>query len=152
MGLRLSFFSRIGSKIGDFSSAKEIQTSKNKRKYNLNTNMIQSLSTGNIAEEVKKYKEEKEIDSDKENIGSTLYWSPEQELGKKVNNKNDIYAVGLVLYVMCECYDSEKALKKGLTELKKKNIFSEKIKKEYNLQYNLILKMIKWKEMVEENN
>ena len=159
-------------KIGDFSSAKEIQTSKNKRKYNLNTNMIQSLSTGNIAEEVKKYKEEKEIDSDKENNGSTLYWSPEQELGKKVNNKNDIYAVGLVLYVMCECYDSEKALKKGLTELKKKNIFSEKIKKEYNLQYNLILKMIKkepvdrpdcekllesdemikWKEMVEENN
>ena len=73
---------------------------------------------------------------------------------------------------MCECYGSEKEIIKGITDLKKKNIFSEKVQKEYKLQYKLILQMIKkepidrpdcgfllesdemnkWKEMVEENN
>ena len=159
-------------KIGDFSSAKEILSSKLKRKINVNTNLILSQSMGNITEQEKQFQEEKDIDSDKENNGSTLYWSPEQEKGKLVNKKTDIYAVGLLLYLMCECYGSEKEIKKGILDLKKKNIISEKVKTMYNLQYNLILKMVKkdpsdrpdcekllesdemtkWKAMVEDNN
>ena len=159
-------------KIGDFSSAKEIKNLKSKRKVNLYKNIMLSQSTGNIAVELKKFNGEKDFDIEKENNGSTLFWSPEQEQGKLVNKKTDIYAVGLVLYVMCECYGSEKEIIKGITDLKKKNIFSEKVQKEYKLQYKLILQMIrkepidrpdcgfllesdemnKWKEMVEENN
>ena len=159
-------------KIGDFSSAKEIKNLKSKRKVNLYKNIILSQSTGNIAVELKKFNGEKDFDIEKENSSSTLFWSPEQEQGKLVNKKTDIYAVGLVLYVMCECYGSEKEIIKGITDLKKKNIFSEKVQKEYKLQYKLILQMIKkepidrpdcgfllesdemnkWKEMVEENN
>ena len=159
-------------KIGDFSSAKEIPPTKFKKKQNLNNRMMLSQSTGNIAKEAQNCKDEIEIDSDKDMSGSRLYWSPEQEQGISVNKKSDIYAVGLVLYVMCECYGSDKEIKKGIMDLKRKNIFSEKVKNLYKLQYNLILQMIeyepndrpdceqlldseemtKWKNMVEENN
>ncbi len=40
-----------------------------------------------------------------------IEWSPEQERGKPVNKKSDIYAVGLLLYVMFECFCNEKELK-----------------------------------------
>ena len=157
-------------KIGDFSSAKEIQSSKRNKKIISKSKMIQSQSMGNIAQEANN--STNEIDLDKENIGSTLYWSPEQEQGKQVNKKSDIYAVGLVLYAMCECFSNEKEIKKGIINLKMKNIISDKVKNLYKLQYNLILKMIenepgdrpdcenlldcdemkKWKMMIEENN
>ena len=157
-------------KIGDFSSAKEIQSSKINKKIICKSKMIQSQSMGNIAQEANN--NINEIDLDKENIGSTLYWSPEQEQGRQVNKKSDIYAVGLVLYAMCECFSNEKEIKKGIINLKMKNIISDKVKNLYNLQYNLILKMIenepvdrpdceklldcdemkKWKMMIEENN
>ena len=159
-------------KIGDFSSAKEIPSTKFKKKIYLNNRMILSQSTGNIAKDANNFNDEIEIDSDKDISGSRLYWSPEQEQGLSVNKKSDIYAVGLVLYVMCECFSTDKEIKKGIMDLKRKNIFSEKVKNLYKLQYNLILQMIeydpndrpdceqlldseemtKWKNMVEENN
>ena len=159
-------------KIGDFSSAKEIQSTKLKKKFNLNNRIMLSQSTGDIAKEANNYKDEIEIDSDKDISGSRLYWSPEQEQGISVSKKSDIYAVGLVLYVMCECFSNDKEIKKGIIDLKKKNIFSEKVKNFYKLQYNLIIQMIeydpndrpdceqllyseemtKWKNMIEENN
>ena len=159
-------------KIGDFSSAKEIPSSKFKRIINQNNKLILSQSTGNIAKEVNNCMNEKDNDSDKENSESTLYWSPEQEQGRPVNKKSDIYAVGLVLYIMCECFSTEKEIKNAIIELKKKNIISNKVKNLYNLQYKLILKMVEkepinrpdceklltseemnqWKAIVEENN
>ena len=101
-----------------------------------------------------------------------IEWSPEQERGKPVNKKSDIYTVGLLLYVMFECFCNEKEIKNAITELKKKNIISNKVKNLYNLQYKLILKMIEkepinrpdckqlltseemsqWKVIIEENN
>lgn len=157
-------------KIGDFSSAKEIQSSKFKKKFNRNSKMQLSLSTGKLNKEDIDPSEEKDFDLDKENWESSIYWSPEQEKGWPANKKSDIYSVGLVLYVMCECLGSEKDRKKSIIELKKKNIISDKVKNLYNLQYKLILKMIenepdnrpncekllnsdemkKWKKMAEE--
>ena len=158
-------------KIGDFSSAKEIQSSK-KRKRMISNKMILSQSMGNIAQEANNCKNEIEIDLDKDNNGSTLYWSPEQEQGRPINKKSDIYAVGLVLYAMCECFSNEKEIRQGIINLKMKKIITDKVKNLYNLQYNLILKMIEnepgdrpdcekllecdemkhWKMMAEENN
>ena len=157
-------------KIGDFSSAKEIQPSKLKKKFNKNSKMQFSLSTGKLDKGDIDPNEEKDLDLDKENWESSIYWSPEQEKGWPANKKSDIYSVGLVLYVMCECLESEKDRKKSIIELKKKNIISDKVKNLYNLQYKLILKMIenepdnrpncekllnsdemkKWKQMAEE--
>ena len=130
-------------KIGDFSSAKEIQPTKFKKKFHkkLKNKIIQSLSTGNIAKDANDSKEEKDYDSDKDYFGSTLYWSPEQEQGSSINKKSDIYSVGLILYIMCECYESENAIKEAIINFKKKNIISDKVKKIYKLQYKLILKM-----------
>ena len=123
-------------KIGDFSSAKEIKNLKSKRKVNLYKNIILSQSTGNIALELKKFNGEKDFDIEKENNGSTLFWSPEQEQGKLVTKKADIYAVGLVLYVMCECYGSEKEIIKGITDLKKKIFLVRRFKKNINCNIN----------------
>ena len=160
-------------KIGDFSSATEIQSSKIKKKIiSKNKLFFQSQSMSNISEDANNYKNDTEIDLDKENNGSTLYWSPEQEQGRHVNKKSDIYALGLVLYAMCECFPNEKEIKKGIINLKMKKIISEKVKNLYSLQYALILKMIEydpedrpdcanllecdemknWKQMFEENN
>jgi serine/threonine protein kinase len=156
-------------KIGDFSSAKEIESSKYKKKINKNNKIKLSLSTG-ILHEQEENESNDEKDLDKENWESSIYWSPEQEQGSPANQKSDIYSVGLVLYIMCECLGSEKERKKSIIRLKTKNIISDKVKNLYNLQYKLILKMIdyepenrpnckqlldsdemkKWKNMVDE--
>ena len=127
-------------KIGDFSSAKEIQPPKLKKK----SKIILSLSTGNIAKDANNFREEKDYDSDKDYFGSTLYWSPEQEQGNYISKKSDIYSVGLVLYIMCECFENENEIKNAIINFKKKNIISNKVKEVYKLQYNLILKMTKF--------
>ena len=88
-------------KIGDFSSAKEIQSSKFKKKSTKNSQLQMSLSTGKLEQEENNSNDEKDLD--KENWGSSIYWSPEQEQGIPADQKSDIYSVGLVLYIMCEC-------------------------------------------------
>ena len=129
-------------KIGDFSSAKEIQSSKFKKKSTKNSQLQMSLSTGKLEQEENNSNDEKDLD--KENWGSSIYWSPEQEQGIPADQKSDIYSVGLVLYIMCECLGSEKERKKSIIRLKNKNIISDKVKNLYNLQYKLILKMIEY--------
>ena len=53
--------------------------------------MIQSHNLGNIAQE--ENNNIKEIDFDKENIDSTLYWSPEQEQDNFINKKSSIILI-----------------------------------------------------------
>ena len=128
-------------KIGDFSSAKEIESSKYKKKIYKTNEFQMSLSTGKLNDQEENESND-EKDLDKENWESSIYWSPEQEQGSSANQKSDIYSVGLVLYIMCECLGSEKERKKSIIRLKTKNVISEKVKNLFNLQYKLILKMI----------
>ena len=124
-------------KIGDFSSAKDIELKFKKKvnKYN-NNKLPLSQSCQNILE----YNNDDNIETDY--IGESLYSSPEQKKGKGVGKKSDIYSVGLVLYEMCECFPDDEKRNKGINFLKKNKIFNEKFRKEYELQCRLILQMI----------
>ena len=122
-------------KIGDFSSAKDIELKfkKGKNKYAKN---IHSQSYRNIME----LNDNEEIETELRE--ESLYSSPEQNKGKEVSKKSDIYSVGLVLYEMCECFPDEDKRKKKIKFLKKYKIVEDKLKKDYELQCNLILQMI----------
>ena len=155
-------------KIGGLSSAKEIKSSKIKKKHNKNKKIINCQSMRNINEYAKNCED---IDLDNENFDTSLYLSPEQEQGGEMTEKSDVYSVGLVLYEMCECLDKNQRQKK-VSDLKKRKIFDEKVKKLFNLQCKLIIKMVenkpenrpkcedllnseemnKWKKSIEENN
>ena len=122
-------------KIGDFSSAKEI-TLKTKHKSNKLDKIHQSLSSQNIME----LEENEKIEE--ENIGESLYLSPEQEMGLGLSKKSDIYSLGLVLYDMCKCFSDQETREMSINKLRKFKSFDEKFKKDYYIQYNLILQMI----------
>ena len=79
---------------------------------------------------------------EEENIGESLYLSPEQEMGLGLSKKSDIYSLGLVLYEMCECFSDRESREININRLRKHKIFNDKFKKDYFFQYNLILQMI----------
>ena len=125
-------------KIGDFSSAKDIELKFKKKVSKYNTNKLSlSQSYQNIMELMNN---DDNIETDY--IGESLYSSPEQNKGNGVSKKSDIYSVGLVLYEMCQCFPDDEKRNKGINFLKKNKIFGEKFRREYELQCRLILQMI----------
>ena len=121
-------------KIGDFSSAKDIEL---KFKKNLNNcNKVLSQSYQNIME----INDNEEIETNHRE--GSLYSSPEQKKGSGISKKSDIYSVGLVLYEMCECFNDDEKRNKKIKYLKKYKTFEDKFQKDYELQCNLILQMI----------
>ena len=122
-------------KIGDFSSAKDIELKFKKTKNKYNT-MPQSQSYQNLMEII----DNEEIETNHRE--ESLYSSPEQKKGSGVSKKSDIYSVGLVLYEMCECFADDDRRNKKIKYLKKYKTFENKFQKDYDLQCNLILQMI----------
>ena len=122
-------------KIGDFSSAKDIEL-----KFKKTINKYSKVSLSQSYQNLMELSTNDEIETN--HIEESLYSSPEQNKGTVVSKKSDVYSVGLVLYEMCECFPDEDKRNKGIKLLKKNKTFEEKFKKEYELQCKLILKMI----------
>lgn len=111
-------------KIGDFGLATELN---NKSKQNISPTKGKTKdSPQSIADEL---------------CGTPIYLSPEQLEHKPINEKVDIYAMGLVLYEMCGCFDTFMERREALNNLKKNRIICEKVLQNYPIQTKLILKM-----------
>ena len=75
--------------------------------------------------------------------GTPLYLSPEQKNYKTYNEKVDIYACGITLYEMCSCFNTTMERYEQIMNLKNNNIISEKVRKDYPEESNLIQLMTK---------
>ena len=119
-------------KIGDFGLATEMKEIK-KEKGSKN-NLLLPHNRKSSSSLIKGYNE-----SCLE--GTPIYISPEQLERKSINEKVDIYALGLVLYEMCGCFLTQMERRKSLENLKLNRIIVDKVLNKFPIQSKLILKM-----------
>ena len=78
-------------------------------------------------------------------VGTPLYQSPEQREGKNFNEKVDIYALGLILFEMCNKFGTEFERRSELHKLRTERKLSKAFKRQFCFESNLILQMIEVK-------
>lgn len=75
------------------------------------------------------------------NIGTPLYLAPEQEKGETYDEKVDVYALGLILMEMFTLIKTSHERFKLFNDLRKSHHIPDFIRKNFQLEANLILLM-----------
>lgn len=75
-------------------------------------------------------------------IGTHIYCSPEQLLGKNYDQSTDIYSLGMIYYELLNSFDTKMERVIEMTKLKESGNVSKKFKEKYPHQGKLIEKMI----------
>ena len=119
-------------KIGDFGLATEVKNDKNAKNFfspsksrngsRMNLDTLDQNSVGEVE-------------------GTPIYLSPEQLERRPIDGKVDIYAMGLVLYEMCGCFETYMERRTSIENLKNNRVICDKVLTNYPIQSKLIMKM-----------
>lgn len=125
-------------KIGDFGLATEL-THERRNKNNLSlTNLNSSLTYPFNSPQFESAKLS-------EMVGTPLYQSPEQIECKPYNEKVDIYAMGLILYEMCECFKTGMERNDKISMLRSDQYIDPLITEKFPLEAELVKWMTRYK-------
>ncbi len=74
-------------------------------------------------------------------VGTPMYFSPEQKEGLHCSQKVDIWAMGLILYEMCSVFRTGMERILNLDKLKNEHILNEIVIEKFPVESKLILQM-----------
>lgn len=78
-------------------------------------------------------------------VGTPMYFSPEQKEGISSTQKVDIWAMGLILYEMCSIFRTGMERMLNMDRLKNEHIINALVQEKHPAEAELILKMTSWK-------